>query len=100
MARDPLGAHLEAVGEVGRRGDGSGEGSRQWPAVAAAAGCDSGEGGARLANKRMRGHMFEVGRRWVYWSVMKGSGTGAYSSGSHGGRLGHGAHARGRGAFK
>jgi hypothetical protein len=50
MARDPLGAHLEAIGGVGRRGGGLGEGARQWPAVAAAAGCDSGEGGTTSGN--------------------------------------------------
>jgi hypothetical protein len=50
MARDSLGAHLEVIGEVGRRGDGSGEGARRWPAVAAAAGCDSVEGGATPGN--------------------------------------------------
>jgi hypothetical protein len=62
MAQDPLGAHLEAVGEVGRRGDGSDGGSRRWPAVAVAAGGDSGEGGTRLANKRMLGLTCEVGK--------------------------------------
>jgi hypothetical protein len=55
-------AHLEAIGGVGRRGDGSGEGARRWPAVAAAAGGDSGEGGARLANKRMPWNACELGK--------------------------------------
>jgi hypothetical protein len=45
-ARDPLGAHLEAIGGGGQRGGSSGEGARRWLAVAAAAGCGSGEGGA------------------------------------------------------
>jgi hypothetical protein len=52
--RDPLGAHLEAIGGVGWRGGGSGEGARWWPAVAAAAGYDSGEGVTMLGNGRRR----------------------------------------------
>jgi hypothetical protein len=80
MARDPRGAHLEAVGEVGRRGDGSDDGSWLWPAVAAVAGRDSGEEGARLANRRMLGLTCEVGKalgvlagdeRHENWSLFK-----------------------------
>jgi hypothetical protein len=55
-------AHLEAIGGVGRRGDGSSEGAWRWPEVAAATGGDSGEGGARLANKRMLWHACELGK--------------------------------------
>jgi hypothetical protein len=51
-ARDPLGAHLESIGKVGRRGRDSGEGARRWPAVAAAACCCSGEGEAMPGNRR------------------------------------------------
>jgi hypothetical protein len=35
-ARDPLGAHLEAIGGVGRRRRGSGEGAQRWPVLATA----------------------------------------------------------------
>jgi hypothetical protein len=53
-ARDPQGVHLEAIGGVGRRGGGSGEGAWRWPAVAAAVGCGSDEGVAMPGNGRQR----------------------------------------------
>jgi hypothetical protein len=51
-ARDPLGAHLGSIGGVGRRGRGSGEGARWWPAVVAAVGCCFGEGDSMPGNGR------------------------------------------------